>query len=505
MSLFVAKRLGLVAAVAIAVGACSPQSSAAPQAQSEAAPATQAQVASSPQPLGTLNGRALPDFATLVEQVGPAVVNVSVLEKAHRVSRNQSSDDDAEDPFQEFFRRFGIPAPDQGQGGRRGYDIPQRQGEGSGFIVSPDGYILTNAHVVADADDVTVRMTDRREYSAKVIGVDRRTDVAVIKIDGKDLPVVRIGDPSKLRPGEWVLAIGSPFTFENSVTAGIVSATGRSMPGEDGLVPFIQTDVAVNPGNSGGPLFNLNGEVVGINSQIYSRSGGYMGISFAIPIDVANNVRTQLVSTGKVTRGRIGVQIQEVNAQFADAFGLDRPRGALVGAVIEGGPAEKAGIKTGDVILSVDGKPVERSTQLPSVISSIKPGESAKLEVWRDRTARTVNVKVDEFKEEIQKVANRSSGGSEEAAKPDKLGLSVRPLAEDERKSADTRGYLLVEDVDGPAAQAGVRPGDVILGVNGKTVKSVAELRTATANGSKTVAILLERDGNQLFLPIRIS
>jgi serine protease Do len=505
MSLFVAKRLGLVAAVAIAVGACSPQSSAAPQAQSEAAPAAQAQVASSPQPLGTLNGRALPDFATLVEQVGPAVVNVSVLEKAHRVSRNQSSEEEAEDPFQEFFRRFGIPAPDQGQGGRRGYDVPQRQGEGSGFIVSPDGYILTNAHVVADADDVTVRMTDRREYSAKVIGVDRRTDVAVIKIEGKDLPVVRIGDPSKLRPGEWVLAIGSPFTFENSVTAGIVSATGRSMPGEDGLVPFIQTDVAVNPGNSGGPLFNLNGEVVGINSQIYSRSGGYMGISFAIPIDVANNVRTQLVSTGKVTRGRIGVQIQEVNAQFADAFGLDRPRGALVGAVIEGGPAEKAGIKTGDVILSVDGKPVERSTQLPSVISSIKPGESAKLEVWRDRTARTVNVKVDEFKEEIQKVANRSSGGSEEAAKPDKLGLSVRPLAEDERKSADTRGYLLVEDVDGPAAQAGVRPGDVILGVNGKTVKSVAELRTATANGSKTVAILLERDGNQLFLPIRIS
>ena len=506
MSLFVAKRLGLVAAVAIAVGACSPQSSAAPQAQSEAAPAaSQAQVASSPQPLGTLNGRALPDFATLVEQVGPAVVNVSVLEKAHRVSRNQSSEEDAEDPFQEFFRRFGIPAPDQGQGGRRGYDVPQRQGEGSGFIVSPDGYILTNAHVVADADDVTVRMTDRREYSAKVIGVDRRTDVAVIKIEGKDLPVVRIGDPSKLRPGEWVLAIGSPFTFENSVTAGIVSATGRSMPGEDGLVPFIQTDVAVNPGNSGGPLFNLNGEVVGINSQIYSRSGGYMGISFAIPIDVANNVRTQLVSTGKVTRGRIGVQIQEVNAQFADAFGLDRPRGALVGQVIEGGPAEKAGIKTGDVILSVDGKPVERSTQLPSVISSIKPGESAKLEVWRDRSARTVNVKVDEFKEEIQKVSNRSSGSNEEAAKPDKLGLSVRPLAEDERKSADTRGYLLVEDVDGPAAQAGVRPGDVILGVNGKTVKSVAELRSATANGSKTVAILLEREGNQLFLPIRIS
>ena len=356
MSLFVAKRLGLIAAVVVAVGACAPQTSAAPPAQSgTTAAAAPAGTASSAQPVGTLNGRALPDFATLVEQVGPAVVNISVVEKAHRVSRDQSQsdDEDSDDPFQEFFRRFGIPAPDQGQRfGRRSYQVPQRQGEGSGFIVSPDGYILTNAHVVADADEVTVRMTDRREYQAKVIGVDRRSDVAVLKIDAKNLPVVKMGDPSKLRPGEWVLAIGSPFTFENSVTAGIVSATGRSMPGEDGLVPFIQTDVAVNPGNSGGPLFNLNGEVVGINSQIYSRSGGYMGISFAIPIDVANNVRTQLVSTGKVTRGRIGVQIQEVNAQFADAFGLDRPRGALVGQVIEGGVV----IFPGDVLIRGDAR-----------------------------------------------------------------------------------------------------------------------------------------------------
>jgi len=505
MSLFVAKRLGFIAIVSFAVGACSPQSSAAPQAQAQVPAPAQSQAPSSPQPVGTLNGRALPDFATLVEQVGPAVFNVTVLEKAHRVRNNSSSDDDStDDPFQEFFRRFGIPAPDQGQGGgRRDFQVPQRQGEGSGFIVSADGYILTNAHVVADADEVTVRMTDRREYQAKVIGVDKRSDVAVIKIDAKNLPVARIGDPSKLRPGEWVLAIGSPFSFENSVTAGIVSATGRSMPGEDdGLVPFIQTDVAVNPGNSGGPLFNLNGEVVGINSQIYSRSGGYMGISFAIPIDVANNVRTQLVSTGKVTRGRIGVQIQEVNAQFAEAFGLDRPRGALVGQVIDGGPAQKAGIKTGDVILSVDGKTVERSTQLPSVVSAIKPGDTAKLEVWRDHTTRVVDVKVDEFPNETQKVANRETP---EPAKADKLGLSVRPLGAEERKSASTQGYLLVEDVEGPAAQAGVRPGDVILGVNGRPVKSVAELRSATANASKTVAILLERDGGQLFLPIRIS
>ena len=500
MSLFVAKRLAGVAIVAFAVGACSPQSSlaAAPQAQADTQPAPvaiPAQPPSSPQPVGTLNGRVLPDFATLVEQVGPAVVNVSVVEKAHHVSGRGG---DQDDQVEEFFKRFGLPSP-RGNGG--GGDQPQRQGEGSGFIVSPDGYILTNAHVVADADEVTVRMTDRREYPAKVIGIDKRTDVAVIKIEGKQLPVVKIGDASKLRPGEWVLAIGSPFTFENSVTAGIVSATGRSMPGED-LVPFIQTDVAVNPGNSGGPLFNLNGEVVGINSQIYSRSGGYMGLSFAIPIDVANNVRQQLVSTGKVTRGRIGVQIQEVNAQFADAFGLDRPRGALVGQVVDGGPAQKGGVRTGDVILSVDGKTVERSAQLPAVISAIKPGDTAKVDVWRDRSIKTLNVKVEEFQEEAQKVANRDV---EEPAKADKLGLSVRPLGADERKQAETEGYLLVEDVAGPAAQAGVRPGDVILGVNGKAVKSLAELKNATASASKTVAILLEREGTQIFVPIRIS
>jgi len=498
MSLFVARRLGAVAIAAFAVGACSPQSSiAAAQDQSQPAPVTApAQAASSPQPVGTLNGRALPDFATLVEQVGPAVVNVSVVEKTQRRGRQSSSSDDADDPVQEFFRRFGMPQAPQG----RSFDQP-RMGEGSGFIVSADGYILTNAHVVVDADEVTVRTTDRREYPAKVVGLDKRTDVAVLKIDAKQLPVVKIGDPSKLRAGEWVLAIGSPFTFENSVTAGIVSATGRAMPGED-LVPFIQTDVAVNPGNSGGPLFNLNGEVVGINSQIYSRSGGYMGLSFAIPIDVANNVRQQLVSNGKVTRGRIGVQIQDVNAQLADSFGLDRPRGALVSQVIDGGPSEKGGVKAGDVILSVNGKDVDRSTQLPAVISAIRPGEIAKVEVWRQGSSKMLNVKVEEFQEEIQKVANRDV---DEPAKADRLGLSVRPLGADERKSAETEGYLLVEDVTGPAAQAGVRPGDVILGVNGKPVKTIADLKNGTAGNSKTVALLLEREGGQIFLPIRVN
>jgi serine protease Do len=500
MSLFVARRLAGVALIAFAIGACSPKSSVAaaadaPAVAQVAAPATNS--SSSPQPVGTLNGRVLPDFATLVEQVGPAVVNVSVVEKAKRVLRRGGNDESEDDPFQEFFRRFGIPQP------RGGYDVPQRQGEGSGFIVSADGYILTNAHVVADADEVTVRMTDRREYQAKVVGLDKRSDVAVLKIDGKNLPVVEIGDPSRLRPGEWVLAIGSPFTFENTVTAGIVSATGRSMPGEDGLVPFIQTDVAVNPGNSGGPLFNLNGEVVGINSQIYSRNGGWMGLSFAIPIDVATNVQSQLVSTGKVTRGRIGVQIQEVTAQIADSFDLDRPRGALVSEVLADGPAKKAGVKNGDVILSVNGRPVERSTQLPSVISAIRPGDTAKIEVWRDGSTKTLDVKVDEFEEQAQKIANRDVEG--EPAKADKLGLSVRPLDSDERRQAETEGYLLVEDVTGAAAAAGVRPGDVILGVNGKPVKSISELKNATDKANKTVAILLERDGTQLFLPIRVS
>jgi serine protease Do len=401
------------------------------------------------------------------------------------------------DPFYEFFRRFGRPMP-------RGGEAPREHGEGSGFVVSPDGYILTNAHVVQDADEVTVRLTDRREFTAKVVGVDERTDVAVIKIDAKNLPTVRIGDPSQLRPGQWVIAIGSPFGFENSVTAGIVSATSRSLPGEPSnpAPPFIQTDVAVNPGNSGGPLFNLDGEVVGINSQIYSRTGGYMGLSFAVPIDVANNVREQLVKYGKVTRSRIGVSIQDVTAQLAESFGLDRPRGALVGMVEDNSPGEKGGLKPGDVILSVDGTKIDTSAQVPGLIANKKPGSNVSLEIWRDGSTKKLTVRPEEVKSKGERVASNDSESTDEA---EKLGLDVRPLQPDEKRAAKTQGNLVVEDVDGPAQEAGVRPGDIILGVNGKSVKTLDDLRSAAKKrNGKVVALLIERDNSQIFLPVRI-
>jgi serine protease Do len=437
---------------------------------------------------------ALPDFTSLVEHYGPAVVNIAVVEKSQPVSNFSGPPGmSPNDPFQEFFRRFGQPMP-------RGTPQPAH-GEGSGFIVSPDGYILTNAHVVQGASQVTVKMTDRREYEAKVIGVDERTDVAVIKIEAKNLPTVKLGDASKLKPGEWVIAIGSPFGFENSVTAGVVSATSRSMPGEANYTPFIQTDVAVNPGNSGGPLFNLKGEVVGINSQIYSRTGGYMGLSFAVPIDVASNVKDQLVATGKVTRSRIGVSIQEVDAQLADSFGLDRPHGALVGMVESDSPGEKAGIKPGDVILKVDGKEIETSAQVPAIVANTKPGEALKIEVWRDHSSKVLTARPEEIKEDGQRVASR---GGDNADSTSKLGLAIRPLAPEEKREADTEGSLLVEDVDGPAAEAGVRPGDIILGVNGTRVKSVKDLQKAATKSGKVVALLIERENAQIFVPVRV-
>jgi serine protease Do len=438
---------------------------------------------------------ALPDFAALVEQYGKAVVNVEVVQQA-RPTRGPGEGPTSDDPLLDFFRRFGLPAP-----GRGPEDSMPARGAGSGFIVSDDGYILTNAHVVAEADDVTVRLTDRREFAAKVIGFDPRSDVAVIKIDAKDLPTVRIGDPRQLRPGEWVLAIGSPFGLDNSATAGIVSATSRAVGGEDNYVPFIQTDVAVNPGNSGGPLFNLRGEVIGMNSMIFSRTGGYMGLSFAIPIDVANDVREQLIKTGHVVRGRIGVAVQDVNAQLAQSFGLDRPRGALVSAVESDSPAAKAGVKPGDVILAVNGHDIDRVGDLRSQVSQTKPGSTGDLRLWRDGKATTVKVKVAELQEQGPvRTAARQSGGDEAA----RLGIAVRPLTSEEKRQVETEGSLVVEEVTGPAAVAGVQPGDIILGVNGKPVASVQQLRGAMRGQQNTVALLVERGNAQIFIPIRV-
>lgn len=431
--------------------------------------------------------KGLPDFTELVAAYGPSVVNIQVVERVR-----DEGDGAPGDPLHDFLRRFGGRQPRE--------EAPLARGEGSGFIVSPDGTILTNAHVVADATTVTVRLTDRREYTAKVIGVDPRTDIAVIKIDGHDLPTVRIGDPSALRPGEWVVAIGSPFGFDNSVTAGIVSATSRSLP--DGqYTPFIQTDAAVNPGNSGGPLFNMAGEVVGINSQIYSRTGGFMGISFAIPIDIAIGVKDQLVRHGRVERGRIGVVVQDVGQQLADSFGLDRPRGALVSQVEAEGPAARAGVRAGDVVLSVNGQTIERSGQLSTVISQLKPGSRASIEVWRDRASLKLDVEVAELKEGRTSPA---SLGGDKARGGGKIGLSVRPLNPAERRASGLEAGLVVEEVDGAAQEAEVQQGDVIVGANGQKIATIADLEAQIERSKRAIALLINRAGTNIFIPVRI-
>jgi serine protease Do len=499
-----AHRAVSVLCVSVALAACSGGLSAQsprPQthlAQASLPPAAAAAPVAAPSAEGVL--RALPDFSPLVEKYGPAVVNVEVVEKAQQ-SNGGVPGLSPNDPFFDFFRRFGIPGPDQAPRGNQ----PPVRGAGSGFIVSPDGYILTNTHVVANAEEVTVRLTDRREFPAKVIGADERTDVAVIKINAANLPIVRLGDPTKIRPGQWVLAIGSPFGFENSATAGIISATSRSLP-SDNYVPFIQTDVAVNPGNSGGPLFNMSGEVIGINSQIFSRTGGYMGVSFAIPIDVARNVEDQLIKTGRVVRGRIGVTIQDVNAQLAESFGLDRPRGALISSVEKDGPASKAGLVPGDVILGVNGHSIERYGELSGSIAAMKPGSDTTLQVWRQGKAQTVSVKIAELKEQPQTAANVPSGkpGARQTDQATQLGLTVRALDAQEKEQVQTTGTLVVEDATGPAASAGVQPGDIILGINGKRVKTVKELQEAAKESGKTVALLIQRDDAQIFVPLRI-
>jgi len=488
--------LGAIALITL-FAACSPQSSTAASADPAQGGAPQGRMIQTatavPPPQAVAEAqRGLPDFADLVAAVGPAAAENS-----------SDEEDDSEDPFGDFFRRFGIPRP---------MPMPRNQapvrGIGSGFIISSDGYILTNAHVVNNASKITVKLTDRREFDAKVIGVDERTDVAVIKISAKgSLPVVKIGDSNKLRPGQWVLAIGSPFGFENSVTAGVVSATARSNVGVGGggggYVPFIQTDVAVNPGNSGGPLFNLSGEVVGINSQIYSNSGGYEGISFAIPIDVADNVAEQLIKSGHVSRGRIGVTIQEVTAATAQNLGLDRPRGAAVASVEPGGPADKAGIEPLDIILSVNGQAVETSDQLPSMIAEIKPGQVAHLTVWRDRSTKNIDVTVEQLKERSEQAA-RGAGGAGESSSADRFGLAVHGLSAADKAQLKTRGSVVVSGVSGPAAEAGLREGDVILSVNRTRITSVGDFDSAIKSAGKDVTLLIQRENQQIIVTISL-
>ncbi|MDI6751177.1 MAG: DegQ family serine endoprotease [Rhodocyclaceae bacterium] len=433
------------------------------------------------------------DFSDIVATQGPAVVNISVSGSV-KTALPALPEMDPDSPFYEFFRRFAMPIP-RGHAER----VPTH-GLGSGFIVSPDGIVLTNAHVVADADEVVVKLTDKREFKAKVVGIDKQTDVAVLRIPAQNLPAVKIGDPAKTRVGEWVVAIGSPFGFENSVTAGIVSAKSRTLP-DDGYVPFMQTDVAINPGNSGGPLLNMRGEVIGINSQIYSGSGGYQGLSFAIPIDVAMNVEQQLLAKGKVSRGRLGITIQEVDQALADSFGLDKPRGALVSSVEPGSPAAKAGLQSGDIILRFNGKEIAQSAELPMLVGGTPPGQQAQLEIWRKGASRTLTAALGEMK---PATAKGDEAGAQEAP-AGRLNLALRPLTREERSEVEGGTGLIVEDVgDGPAARSGIRPGDVILAANGERVASVAQLRKQLEHAGKRVALLVQRNGRTLFVPVSL-
>jgi len=434
---------------------------------------------------------ALPDFSALVEQVGGAVVNISTV-TVNKGGNGANGGFNANDPFYDFLRRFGF-----GPGGVPQQQQPQEsRGIGSGFIVSPDGYVLTNAHVVADADEVVVKLTDKRDFKAKVVGIDRRSDVALIKIAASNLPTVRIGSPDRLKVGEWVAAIGAPFGFENSVTAGIVSAKSRALPDET-YVPFIQTDVAINPGNSGGPLFNLKGEVVGINSQIYSRSGGYQGISFAIPIDVAMKVKEQLQKTGKVQRGRLGVTMQPLTKELAESFGLPKPAGALVTGVDRGSPADKAGLQPGDIITALDGVALEEANDLPRRIGDTAPGTKVTLGLLRD------GKRLDKAVTLAAMPSENSPRAQEEAPAGGRVGLAVRSLSREEAAALGTSGVVVV-GVNGPAARAGLQEGDVVLAVNNTRVASPAQLKELVDQGGKRFALLIQRGDTRLYVPVRI-
>lgn len=454
-----------------------------------------AQTAAAAQPAVSMNKFGLPDFGDLVESVGPAVVNISVATESRRPSPEMLSPDD---PFYDFLRRFGVPFPGAPGQGERGPRISR--GIGSGFIISEDGYVLTNAHVVSEGKvEVTVRLIDKREFKAEVIGTDTRTDIALLKIDAKGLPTVKTGDAEKSRVGEWVVAMGSPFGFDNTVTAGIISAKARRLQSEN-YVPFIQTDVAINPGNSGGPLFNLEGEVIGINSQIYSRSGGFMGISFAIPIDVALNIKNQLIEFGRVQRGKLGITIQTVDADLAQTFGLAEPTGALIARVEPDSAADKAGLKAGDVVLSVDGEKVGESSDLPRIIGDKRPDTAVKLEIWRDGTKQIVNARLDEMHSGSTALAPGLGRGDI----TDKLGLTGRSLTADETRQLGVSGGVMVEGATGAAAQFGIQPGDVILALNNQRVNNAAEFRSLVERAGQRFALLVQRGDSRIFVPIRI-
>ncbi len=448
----------------------------------------------------TVGNVLLPDFAELAEKQGPAVVNISTTQVIKHNGGMQLPFDE-NDPAYELFRRF---LPRQMPGIPREF---KNQSLGSGFIISADGHVMTNAHVVEGADEVLVRLTDKREYKAKVLGYDKRTDVALIKIEATGLPVVRMGDPNKLRVGEWVAAIGSPFGFESSVTAGIVSAKGRSLPQEN-YVPFIQTDVAINPGNSGGPLFNMRGEVVGVNSQIYSRSGGYQGIAFAIPIDVAMEISAQLKSSGKVSRGRLGVVIQEVTRELAESFGLSKPVGALVTTVEKGSPAEAAGIEAGDIILKFDGKAVGQSSDLPRIVGGTKPGTKSTVQVWRKGGTRDIAITVAEVQEEKTAGSLQRKGRPTEQA-ANRLGLVVSELTAEQKRQLGVDHGLVVEEVKNGGTRTDLRPGDVILALANKgvqtDVRSVDQFNglLSKLDRNATITLLVRRGDAQTFITIK--
>ena len=442
----------------------------------------------------SVHAAGLPDFTGLVEKQAAAVVNISTTQIIHNAQGIPNFPEG--DPLFEFFRRFAPPMPRE----------QESQSLGSGFILSADGYIMTNAHVVDSANKITVRLTDKREFVAKVIGADKRTDVALLKIEANNLPKITVGNPDKLKVGEWVVAIGSPFGFDSSVTAGIVSAKGRSLP-QDNFVPFIQTDVAINPGNSGGPLFNMSGEVVGINSQIYTRSGGSMGLSFAIPIDVATQVAGQLRATGKVTRGRIGVSIQEVTRELADSFGLTKPNGALVSSVEKGGPADKAGIEVSDVIIKFDGRLVTDSIDLPRIVAATKPGNKVSVELWRKGAAKEVTIVVAAMSEDGKLAQTVKSTTDETVKLIARLGIAVSELSREQLSELQSNGGLLVQDVKSQVARAaGLQHGDVLLAIGNMPIRSLRQFEEMIAHVPKgrNVALLVRRGDNASYVAIKL-